>query len=897
MSRQWLGAFGRGASDEELGAALANVCCDGADWATAAGRGRIEGIAGPALGPGPRDAAVEASAWSQRAAAIAQGRPAARYGIALELVAPASGPSDDLGALDLRALLATLGRGTLVSAVSVVTAPARAPAEWVWPLELALCDDPPSAALRSIVAHLQWRRFFTIADARHATAPVELLLLPGDLRASLASMLAHPRLPRVQAVLVLGGVGDAEAPIAMAEQLRLRAGADAVVIADVADGARHAFLDAMLVELSHDLDLDVAIAQASRTHGAPPPLCVAARSALRSAHLGSWARRVAVQLQRSPMQAPLLRASPPHELGRELLARLPSSQFGSELGDASDVAELGHAARAMPPPPLAPRERFVQAELFTGPAADAPQVHDGPLGPGTYRLDVWIGAPQRGAIVAPAAFPEEQLPPSAQGHELTIAFTAPGRPPQVAHVTLAPEGPTARVAFALDVGERDTELEARLVVLHGNRILQTLVFSAVAGDRPITPLSLSLEAVVRRDLEAAAVRRDFEVALITNQLGGASTVSAFAGDRASIVQTSDDVARVTKEIAAALEQATNQDKKYGTPDTKGTSDLLAALARKGVLLRDALLQMGGVKDELAQATRIQILVARTDAPTLPLEICYDGPAPGDQAATCPSWEAALASGACQPACPADRSTVVCPVAFWGMTRTIERHAYSKATAAQLGAAAYALQTEPAGGRVRLPIANGSLCAAAAAARAVDAAAVDQAFDLAGTVATPETEAKDWPHWRTQISANPSLLVLLSHTDDDGNGTRLLVIDQAEKLYISSIDPTYVGKGGGQGPIVMLLGCTTAIAELAFQSFVERFRLGGAAIVVGTLCEVLGRHAAPIASELIAEIGGAAKQPDGVALGELLPAIRRRLLARGFPIVMAIAVYGDADWRI
>jgi hypothetical protein len=29
----------------------------------------------------------------------------------------------------------------------------------------------------------------------------------------------------------------------------------------------------------------------------------------------------------------------------------------------------------------------------------------------------------------------------------------------------------------------------------------------------------------------------------------------------------------------------------------------------------------------------------------------------------------------------------------------------------------------------------------------------------------------------------------------------------------------------------------------------------------------------------------------------MPALRRRLLARGFPIVMAVAPYGDADWCI
>ncbi len=190
-----------------------------------------------------------------------------------------------------------------------------------------------------------------------------------------------------------------------------------------------------------------------------------------------------------------------------------------------------------------------------------------------------------------------------------------------------------------------------------------------------------------------------------------------------------------------------------------------------------------------------------------------------------------------------------------------------------------------------------MCAAAHAARAVDAKAVDQAFEQAGEVAKPNSEATNWTTWKQTIVQNPALLVLLAHTDVAG-GVRTLVIGDKETAFITSVDGTYVGKGdAGNGPIVLLLGCSTAVPQLAFQTFVAQFRSAGAAIVIGTLCEILGQHAAPIASQLLSELHRAAGAKDPTPLGDLMPQLRRNLLARGYPIVMAVAPYGDADWQI
>jgi hypothetical protein len=900
VARHLLGDFGRGMSDGELGTALAGELTQRPEcpWPPTR-RGRLLTATwwSPFFIPTLGDASEAAARWRARAGPLAYENQASRHGIALELAAEAWPWRQ--AEVDVAWFARILGSGEFVSAVHYVTARAHPTAEWLWPLDVGLYDDAASRTLRTVIQQLHWHRFVTPVSAERATSPIELLVLPYTLREALARILAESPLPRVQAVLVLGGHATAPNPVEVCDLLRRYARADAVCVMHISPSRQGAFLDSVLVELSHDLDLDVAVAAACRNGGAPPPLVVAAEGAFARAHLSVWGRRVGTRVARTPkLVVPPLRFSVERfapSIGHELVGRITDFRFDSERNEASDIAELGHAARAEPPA-VGSRERFVQAELFDGSGPAVARIEQGPLVAGEYRLEVWVGPPRTGALIAPVTLPE--LPSVPDGHTLTVVFTAPAldSEPQVRGLVLPPVGASDRVYFAFRIREGLGRLEARISVLYENRVLQTLLLAADVGVGKATRLTLALEAIVRRDLDGIAGRRPFDAAVITNRLASQRTLSVFAGEHVSLVPAGGSIAQLTQEVSALLENATNNAKKYGKPDSPGTSDLLSGLARKGVLLRDALLDMPRVRNDLAEAKRIQIIAATLDEPTLPIEICYDGVAPGEGAVTCPQWEAALSAGACQPACPNDRGSVVCPVAFWGTSRSIERHAYAKVDAQHLGAAAYALQSEPAEGRKRLPLVQGSLCAAADAARAVDAAAVDLAFADAGKLAEPNAEVKDWAAWRQAIAQNPSVLLLLAHTDQK-EGMRTLVIGAKDTAFITSVDASYVGGGGGQGPVVLLLGCSTGIAELAFQSVVARFCRGGASIVIGTLCEILGQQAAPIASEILGELKRVAAASEGTPLGDLVPALRRRLLARGYPIVMAIAPYGDADWCI
>jgi hypothetical protein len=103
----------------------------------------------------------------------------------------------------------------------------------------------------------------------------------------------------------------------------------------------------------------------------------------------------------------------------------------------------------------------------------------------------------------------------------------------------------------------------------------------------------------------------------------------------------------------------------------------------------------------------------------------------------------------------------------------------------------------------------------------------------------------------------------------------------------------MGDRGDKDYVVVLLGCDTAHTEIPYQGMVREFRGSGARVVVSTVNAILGRHAVPVAKELleILKSGSVADRSMGDALREL----RRRALADGYPMVLSVVAFGDADW--
>ncbi len=907
MLRELLGDFGEGLSASELGAALAGSLA----LHPVGARARVVGpwlpqllLTSPSASPGRRGMGAHElrAAWLFEAARLARPETPSRFGIAigviLEHLRIAPGPWTPEAC---RWLVEALGAGELVAAVHVVTAPAQAAAEWLWPLEVGILDDAESRELGEVMSGLHYKRFASVSSAARATAPFEILALPHSLGKAATQLLGRPGLPRVQAVLVLGGTGDVRDPLMVAEALRVAARADAVCILNVLPPQRAAFLDAFLAHLSHDLDVDVAFSGAARELGLGAALMVACDGGFARAHVSVWAQGIASRLARTAGVTTLIRPpdvdagleslalgdavlaslavepSSPVEEGRALANAIDTFRWDSEHGEASEMATLGASVRSRRP---VVRERHVLAELFDHEGA---KVNVGPLqGDRLYRLEVWIGSPSADVLVAPATFPEADLPPSAMGHLLAVVLTTTslGIEPQVRCLHLSPTGCTARVSFELPITRGLAQLQARVTVLHANRIVQTVLLRVGVGEGPPEPLRLGLEGIVRRDLDGLGGRRPFDAALLFNDLGEGPTMSLFKDREASLVR-SDRIGEALGTLAEQLQDATSRPGMYGTPEKRASTALLGDLARQGSLLRDALFEMGSVRKQLADAKRIQIIAAKPED-VLPLELCYDPPAPRAGAKMCEQWKAALESGACQAACPTDRSSVVCPVGFWGMQRCIERHAYSQAQAAEAQGNDFAIvHREPMGGR-RLALGGGSLCAAATRARAKDPEAIDKAFLAAAQAAggaASANEVTDWETWRKEIDTKaPRLLVLLPHTELQ-NKLQVMVIHEKEVALITDVRADFVAKQDGDGPIVILLGCSTA-KQQGFQAFTTMFRRAGALIVVGTLCKVLGRHSGPIAQRLIEKLHAASQAAAPTPVGDLMPLLRRELLAEG-----------------
>jgi hypothetical protein len=162
------------------------------------------------------------------------------------------------------------------------------------------------------------------------------------------------------------------------------------------------------------------------------------------------------------------------------------------------------------------------------------------------------------------------------------------------------------------------------------------------------------------------------------------------------------------------------------------------------------------------------------------------------------------------------------------------------------------------------------------------------------------QVSSWDAWVEEVARrHPSVQVLLSHTTTDG-GADALEIAADERCTVSRLTRPFVRAPGADAPLVLLLGCSTAVAERNVHTFVSLFHRNGAALVIGTVAPVLASRAAGVASAIIRTLSGSLDTPrpqPPTTLGEATLALRRRLLAEGELMALAVTVFGDTDWRL
>lgn len=598
-----------------------------------------------------------------------------------------------------------------------------------------------------------------------------------------------------------------------------------------------------------------------------------------------------------------------HDRSLDLAYARTASQWGGVIAARPEAASqqpaqmVGMQRQAKPVVEQAAAARWLQARIT---ASDRPAVPLDRFRAGTtHSIAVHIGPRTEGNLVAEIPFPSDRLPSSGP-QPLTVVLTEPHllERPLVGKVVLPMVGTSTIAQFRLVTRPGTATVDARIIVLSGNRVLQTARLpNAVDGpdDAPTEPTALAdaarPETFVAPATSHLGERRTFDAAFVVNSgEDGTARATTVAGDTAAVVQLDDAtltgaLTKITKRLAEIVQ--TPED--FESLDAPGTIELLIFLAFHGSLMRQAL-----VKDArdlaalLGQSRYLQVVSAKPDA-FFPFELAYDFTAPDEEATLCPAARAALASEDLEAGCPGKHTAAtVCPFGFWALTRVIERHTFQPADEVT---GEFMLRGRPSRDRDRIPL-GPAVFAASDRVDGFAAGSIDTIVTALRNATASHVRVSTWEEWSAAVAANrPALLVLLPHTVfSDVFESFGLEIGQKARRWSAQIDAAFV-PSEDRPVIVALLGCETARAgEVGYERFPGLLRRCGAEVVIATLTEVLGRHAAPVAARLVEELYSyCAAEPHG--FGEVMVRLRRRLLAEGLIMVLTLAAFGDADWLI
>jgi hypothetical protein len=798
---------------------------------------------------------------------------------------------------------------------------------WSWPLSIGFLSDDWSQTLMHGVGAFpeRIRRLIRIVDLERTGQPCDLLVSPWDVFSTLR------RLPsrKVSANAILlredPDAFNGQMP-SLVSKLRNEVGASAVSL--IGDWERFNTISSTIfdtvVNVSHDMPFDEAVARSERfPFSAAYRLTIADAAfieATRISRLGkAWADRLSEQgrYAEAADAMRLTKSTFDHESG----AASELAEQSDRRLDFAEVRELKLDAWQVPPP----KRRWIKRGsrgFFNGERSAwhfirvhiAKREKEGD--PNSVRfadervdwkvgkngLKIGIVAP--GCDVLGLASDREFSPALIDNlvQSLTIPFFQGSRFSRpvdslLLDISLSSSGPSTNAFFLVNA---PPSAKARILVADGNRILQTAILDIrdVTGvEGATTPVvSFQKEGIVRATLEGLRDRRPFDMALLTNDsLTGFPQVTTLAGDRIKL----DDMDEIKPALAAVksiLGDVVNLPDDFTAPDSEALTTLLNNLAQQGVILRRYFKDrnLGTVLDRSPE--RLQIVSANPDE-ALPIEFIYEGYAPDDGVSVCPNQRDRLDTGSCGGCRHRSGSEHVCALRFWGISKVIERHVYDR-RAPERGT--FVTMTEPTGrNRIEQP----AIRMFASSTRAREFEGAQQLFAtfpprLAPALAKSRSvllSPSDWNDWRRHVQADrPTLLVLVAHTDLLNN-REVLEIGSGAHLTNAQIDERVVGDN--HPTIVLLLGCETANPNLRMASFVTAFRHAKAAVVIATLTSVLGRHAAPIAVELIEKMDEYWRDPRPITVGDAIADLRRCLLKKGLPAGLMITAFGDADWII
>lgn len=808
---------------------------------------------------------------------------------------------------------------------------------WNWPLQIGFLTDPDSQSLRRTLAatmssHSWLKPIVEFINLESGYDTCDLLFLPHNLRAATVAILQTDFPVRADCILILDKCIDPPEPsFALLKAIRSQAQTAGVAQVYVPTNDRANWFRRLVQELSHNNTLDISLFQARWLYDEPqrvlrPPVLIAAKRLVEFGYVAQRLFRLADRFERPEMAErkiflkystanPMILEEGTYQLSTiadHIRRRSEEFRLTSEQETATATVNLDRLAESAPETgvtPEPPQPRYIQAEIYDITENKLSLVNDA-FNVGTpYRIDVFIAPPVEGAIISDELFHEERLPPSVDGHDLTIVFTEPNLLPEplVETIFLPRLGSSSRCHFDLRVPNNyeGRLVEARVIVLHQNRVIQTSTLSAPIrreGENVEGKITLSREVTVRTNLDelGEAYRQPFDAAMFFNHgSDGVARGYTIAGKRAAMIPMAEGMEKSVKFFNKKLTKIITNPDAYKKLRSKATTELLTDMAIHGSILYRTIMGARSATDPVAKGKRIQVIAAREGA-QLPIEFLYDHVAPtASKVQVCPGGEQALETGKCPQTCTgsSNQNAFVCPLGFWGLSRVIERHIHDPKYIQKMGLSDFALQAEPVKSRRALKIMRFGLLAAS---KRVDDGMKNgiETVRKALVKATGNNAVlvKTWDEWMSEVKKkSPPLLILLPHTvEHRGTETQMLEISDKQRLILAGLNEAYVRGPKESPPLVLLMGCDTDAPPIGYQSFPINFRKLGAALVISTGATILGQHAAPVTIELLREL------TDMVAtgtksFGQIMLEVRRRMLARGYPMTLCLTAYGDTDW--
>ncbi|GEM_PF-1518806 len=527
---------------------------------------------------------------------------------------------------------------------------------------------------------------------------------------------------------------------------------------------------------------------------------------------------------------------------------------------------LDHVARPPVRRPAPPVERILNARTRQG----RQEVREWPkAGVVEIDIDIRVRTPLRDSDSRPA-FPDNRVEWSEESKLLQVHLFEYGREPESRLLELSRTGDSTTATFTRYIESGSIDL--RFLISDGAQILQTARYQTAPGKS----IRFFIENIVT---PVDRTKKAFDAALLVNDsLGNQPSVAVVTGAGEVVFSplSENDIGMARQHLLDALEAAVSNPNAELAP-------LMLKLANRGAMLQSHLRSI--VPAWPGSEGRVQ-LVMQSDA-FFPIEYLYDGKIPrSPQAVLCTERAQCLSKGQAIAGCSIrDAGKQLCPMGFLGVSGVIERHTWKTGLVPRVWGTPEGKKPE------RRRIEDLSTIAFAASDKADNFADADVLPHEIVRIVGIETSIGarriiDWDDWEIRLAqVPPSLLLLLVHQENE-----VLYIGAGSGLNLGSIGAEHVRNA----PVVIAIGCSSGLGEMPGSSLPAILQRGGAGVVVAAMTKILGRHANRVARDLVVHLKEAANQSNSPCIGEIISAIRRRLLADGLALGLAVIAFGDAD---